>query len=217
MRVRYSMRVLKWVVAAGIGSAAAACGGSNPPPALTPTAQQSQEVVRPGDLISVKIFGETDLSDTVEVDPQGNVVLPKLGQLKLGGVEPGAVRSMITTGYAKYLVNPSIEVTVLRRVQVTGAVKTPNLYHVSGTMTVSDVIALAGGVTSVGNDKKVQLIRDGQTIAGNLSTETKLADTPLRSGDQLNVPYRSWVSRNPYVLGAAVSAVATIVAIIVGH
>lgn len=177
--------------------------------------QLPEEVVRPGDLVAVNIWREPDLSDTVEVDPQGTVVLPKLGTLELGGTTPTAVKSRITEGYAKYLVNPSIQVTVLRRIQVTGAVKTPSLYHVTGTMTVGDVIALAGGVTPDGNTGKVELIRDGQTLAGDLDGGTSLADTPIRSGDQLNVPFKSWLSRNGYLAGGVLSAVATIVAITV--
>jgi polysaccharide export outer membrane protein len=212
MHVRFSMRSLVSFVAVLSLSLDTACA-SGSTPSMQTGAQLPEEVVRPGDLIAVSIWQEPDLSDTVEVDPQGNVILPKLGTLELGGATPTAVRTRITDGYTKYLRNPSIQVAVLRRIQVTGAVKTPSLYHVSGTMTVGDAIALAGGVTADGNPKKVELIRDGKTVAGDLGGGTRLADTPIRSGDQLNVPYKSWLSRNGYLAGGIISAVATIVAI----
>jgi len=208
------MRSLVSFVAVLSLSLATACASGATPSAQT-GAQLPEEVVRPGDMIAVNIWKEPDLSDTVEVDPQGKVVLPKLGTLELGGATASAVRRRITDGFTRYLRNPSIQVDVLRRIQVTGAVKTPNLYHVSGTMTVGDAIALAGGVTSDGNSKKVELIRDGKAIAGDLGGGTRLADTPIRSGDQLNVPYKSWLARNGYLAGGIISAVATIVAITV--
>lgn len=208
------MRSLVSLVAVASLSVANACA-SGAPPSVQNGVQLPEEVVRPGDLIAVNIWREPDLSDTVEVDPQGNVVLAKLGTLEVGGATPAAVRSRITTEYAKYLVNPSIQIAVLRRIQVAGAVKTPGLYHVSGTMSVGDAIALAGGIIPDGNSGKVELIRDGETIAGNLGGGTRLADTPIRSGDQLNVPYKSWLSRNGYLAGGLLSAVATIVAITV--
>lgn len=208
------MRSLVSFVAVLSLSLATACatGGAS---GVQTGARLPEEVVRPGDLIAVSIWQEPDLSDTVEVDPDGKVVLPKLGTLELGGATPSAVKARITDGYTTYLRNPSIQVAVLRRVQVSGAVKTPNLYHVSGTMTVGDAIALAGGVTADGNSKKVELIRDGKTVVGDLGGGTRLADTPIRSGDQLNVPYKSWLSRNGYLAGGIISAVATIVAITV--
>jgi protein involved in polysaccharide export with SLBB domain len=208
------MRSLVSFVAVLCLSLATACatGGAS---GVQTGAQLPEEVVRPGDLIAINIWQEPDLSDTVEVDPQGSVVLPKLGALEVGGAPPSAVRARITDGYTKYLRNPSIQVAVLRRIQVTGAVKTPSIYHVSGTMTVGDAIALAGGITSDGNAKKVLLIRDGKTVAGDLSGGTRLADTPIRSGDQLNVPYKSWLARNGYLAGGIISALATIVAITV--
>ncbi|HET7553652.1 MAG TPA: polysaccharide biosynthesis/export family protein [Gemmatimonadaceae bacterium] len=208
------MRSLVSLIALFSLSLASACA-SGATPSVQSGAQLTEEAVRPGDLIVVNIWQEPDLSDTLEIDPNGKVVLPKLGTLDLSGATPSAIRARITDGYTKYLRNPSIQVAVLRRIQVTGAVKTPSLYHVSGTMTVGDAIALAGGVTADGNSKKVELIRDGKTIAGDLGGGTRLADTHLRSGDQLNVPFKSWLSRNGYLAGSIVSAVATIVAITV--
>jgi polysaccharide export outer membrane protein len=209
------MRSLVSFVAVLSLSLATACASGATTSSVQTGAQLPEEVVRPGDLIAVNIWQEPDLSDTVEVDPQGSVVLPKLGTLELTGATPSAVKARITEGYAKYLRNPSIQVTVLRRIQVTGAVKTPSIYHVSGTMTVGDAIALAGGVTSDGNSKKVLLVRDGKTIVGDLGGGTRLSDTPIRTGDQLDVPYKSWLARNGYLAGGIISALATIVAITV--
>jgi protein involved in polysaccharide export with SLBB domain len=94
---------------------------------------------------------------------------------------------------------------------VLGAVKNPGLYPVDPTMTVADVLALAGGVAPEGNPEKGSLIRGGERLDVRLSQRTKIADTPVQSGDQLYVPQRSWISRNPGVVAGTLTAVAGIV------
>jgi protein involved in polysaccharide export with SLBB domain len=89
-------------------------------------------------------------------------------------------------------------------------VKSPGLYDVDPTMRVADVLALAGGVTSDGNSKKIELLRQGGGGSTRISSGSRVADTPLRSGDQLRVPQRSWLSRNGTVVAASITAAAVI-------
>jgi protein involved in polysaccharide export with SLBB domain len=79
---------------------------------------------------------------------------------------------------------------------VSGEVGRPALYPVDATITIGDLISLAGGVTSAGNRKKIQLLRNGQIIVSALGPGTVLQNSPVQSGDQVFVPQRSWVSRN---------------------
>jgi hypothetical protein len=44
-----------------------------------------------------------------------------------------------------------------------------------------------------------------------LDKATRLADTPIRTGDQLYVPQRSWISRNGGLFAASLSAATTLV------
>ena len=166
------------------------------------------DVILPGDIVRLRIWREPDLSGDFPIDESGEVVLPRVGPVKATSETPQSLKTKLYSEYQKYLAQTSIDVTVLRRVQVLGAVRNPGLYPLDATMSVSDAIAMAGGVTSDGNEKKVQLVRGGQRLSGNLPQRTRLADTPIRSGDQLYVPYRSWLSRNGYLVGTIVSAAA---------
>ena len=98
----------------------------------------------------------------------------------------------------------------LRRIKVLGSVRTPGLYQVDPTMTVADAIALAGGVSPDGRGDRVDLLREGQRLTGNLEAQTRLGDTPIASGDQLYVPQRSWLSRNTAVIAAGITAAAVV-------
>lgn len=191
-----------------------ACASSHAPSQAAPTdPHPTSEVLRPGDVVRLKIWREPDLSGDFPIDELGTVVLPKLGPMKVTDVPPESLRVELTHDYAKYLAQPSIEVIPLRRIRIDGAVKNPGLYPVDATMTVSDALALAGGATSDGT-KNVELLRGGQKVTGKLSQQTPLTKAQLRSGDQLYVPYQSWLARNGYLAGAALSAAITLVAIL---
>jgi len=157
-----------------------------------------------GDLIAVSIWREPDLSDTVQVDNAGIAVLPKLGPLTVTGISPDSLERRLVTEYSQYLKNPSIRITALRRITVWGAVMKPGPYPVDLTMSVTDAVALAGGPTGQGKTDKVELRRGSKRYTIDLSGRTPgAAGVPLRSGDQLVVPEKAWLSRNfGLVIGA---------------
>lgn len=171
------------------------------------------QLLRPGDVVRLRIWREPDLSGDYDVNEQGVAVFPKIGPVQVGSLTTDSIRSFLVATYTRFLQEPSVEVSFLRRINVLGWVRNPGLYHVDATMTLADVLAMAGGVTDEGNVKKIALYRDGEQVPGALSQQSLLASLSLRSGDQLRVPQRSWMSRNsPVVIGASISGVALIAA-----
>ncbi len=154
----------------------------------------------PGDAIGLKIWREPDLSGEFSVDEQSVVVLPKVGPLNVRGMSSDSLKTYLVSTYSSFLRNPSIEVRLLHRVRVLGAVLKPGLYPVDETMHFTDVLALAGGVSTDGNPNKIHLVRDGQTLDTPLSKGLLVSDSPLRSGDQVIVDQKSWAARNPGIL-----------------
>jgi polysaccharide biosynthesis/export protein len=201
--VRSVLTIAAWLVLgfpmtiAAQRSPAGASGGLNP-------------ILQPGDLVRLKIWREPDLSGDYRVDENGVAVFPKIGPLPVSQLSTDSLKSLLVSSYSVYLQNPAVEVTFLRRINVLGEVKSPGLYEVDPTMTVADVVAMAGGVTPEGNSRKIELLRQGQGGSLQISTQSRLADSPLRSGDQLRVPQRSWLSRNGTVVAAGITAVAII-------
>jgi len=170
----------------------------------------------PGDFIAVKIWREPDLSDTVQVDNAGVAVFPKLGPIPVTGIRPDSLERLLVRDYSQYLQNPSIRITALRRITIWGAVVRPGTYPVGLTMAITDALALAGGATSDGKADKVELRRGSTRRMVDLSGSTeRVGDVSLRSGDQLFVPRRSWVSRNPGVIVGTVGALTSIVYLLV--
>jgi polysaccharide export outer membrane protein len=171
--------------------------------------------LEPGDLVRLRIWREPDLSGDYRVDEAGVATFPKIGPVRVGRLSTDSVKNLLVSSYSRYLQNPSVEVTLLRRVNVLGEVKNPGLYDVDPTMSVTDVVALAGGVTPNGNSKKIELLRNGQLLSGKVSLQARLADSRLQSGDQLRVPQRSWLGRNTAVVAAGITAAALITTAII--
>jgi polysaccharide export outer membrane protein len=167
--------------------------------------------LHPGDVVRLQIWREPDLSGDFPVDQNGVVTFPKLGPINVSAESTESLRSRLITAYQEFLRNPSIEVILLRRVNILGAVKTPGLYPVDPTMTIADAVASAGGATPDGDRRKIELLRTGQRIAVQLTDAIRIADLPIRSGDQIFVPERSWISRNPGVIAATVTAAASLI------
>jgi protein involved in polysaccharide export with SLBB domain len=77
-------------------------------------------------------------------------------------------------------------------------------------MTIADALAAAGGATSMGDQHTVELVRNGVRISQRINSTTRIDETPLRSGDQIFVPERSFIVRNAGLVATAVSVSASL-------
>jgi len=165
-----------------------------------------------GDRIAVKIWREPGLSDSaIVVDERGDVVLARVGTMRVAGHSISDVQDSLRLRFSEYLRNPSVSVTVYRRVGVQGEVRKPGLYYVDVTMTLREVLALAGGVTENGNASNIAIVRDGHTVPLGAWRRGGPMSADLRSGDQVVVASRSWLSRNAL---AAVSTAGLVISVL---
>ena len=180
-----------------------------------PSISQQEDTVdtglKPGDVIRVRIWREPELSGDFIVDARSSVVLPLLGAVEVENRTAEVLIDELLEEYSKYLRNPSIQISVLRRVSVQGEVRNPGLYPVDATISVSDVLAIAGGLTRDGNSDKIYLLRNGTALDVKLSPDMVLESSPILSGDQIFVEKSSWLSRNSAVIAAATITAAAII------
>ncbi len=213
---------LSWLSVATVVLIAACASHRQPTSEMVATAQgasggaaralhDSTDSPRPGDVVRLRIWREPDLSGDFPIDETGVVVFPRIGPVQVTSESPASLRTKLIGAYRPYLAHSAIDVTLLRRVQVLGAVRNPGLYPVDPTMTIADALAVAGGATPQGNPAKLELVRQGKKLSVDLSPGTRIADSPIRSGDQLYVPERSWISRNPIVVGSAIAGTVSLI------
>ena len=187
--------------------------------ASTPVSLETQEVPRmgdlslvPGDFLRVLVWREEDLSGEFQVDQDGKIVLPLLGEVSVGERGWDEVRDWLLQEYGKELRNPSIELTPFRSVYVLGEVNLPGRYNVHPTNdNLAGAVSLAGGVTPDGDIRNMRIVRDGGVILDGIAVEQGLAQLGIRSGDQLFVGRRSWIDRNSTFIVSAILSVSSIV------
>jgi protein involved in polysaccharide export with SLBB domain len=190
-------------------------GAQEPGADRSTAANVADATVRPGDQVNLRIFREPEMSGTYAVSESGELVLPRLGRVAVTELTPQALQDSLVAAYARYLRNPSIEIAVLRRISVHGEVRRPDVYMVDLTTSVQDLIARAGGVTDAGNPNRITILRDGSEVRTTSGSQAGFQAADLRSGDQVVVGRRSWLSINALgVVSTAAVAVSVFVPLI---
>lgn len=142
-----------------------------------------------GDALRMTVFGEQDLSGEFKVDGGGNVSLPLIGKVKLGGLTLREAEEQIgNTLKGGYIMNPkvSLEVTNYRPFYILGEVKQPGSYPYVEGMKAINAVALAGGFTHRADEKHFELNRGGTS---NEKIEV-VPETVLLPGDVVEVQER---------------------------
>jgi polysaccharide biosynthesis/export protein len=152
--------------------------------------------LQPGDMLRLKIWREPDLSGEFAVDEQGMAVLPRLGETRVTGMPAEQLKQQLVNQYREYLNNPSIEVTPLHRIAIVGAVRNPGIYRVEPSVTIGDVVNLAGGGTQQSKPNVIELRRGSDRRELDIKKHPELASVTLLSNDQVYVPERSWLKQN---------------------
>lgn len=143
-----------------------------------------------GDRVRVIVFGHDDLSGEFEVDQEGQISLPLVKNVKVGGLTPQKAEEIITDRLKPdYLRDPRVSVEVLgyQPIYVLGEVERPGGFPFVSGMTVANAIAVAGGYTYRANRNKITVIRRSDaTKVKRLASE----DSLVYPGDIIEVGER---------------------------
>jgi protein involved in polysaccharide export with SLBB domain len=93
--------------------------------ASAPSFTMTEEPLMPGDAIRLAFWREPGLSGQYSVDEAGVVVLPLLGARDVTGVPGARVKQELADAYGRELANQEVQILLLRRVRILGAVKVP--------------------------------------------------------------------------------------------
>jgi protein involved in polysaccharide export with SLBB domain len=107
-----------------------------------------------GDVITIRVFGEDDLSrEKIRLSDAGTIPYPVLGEVKALGLTIGDIERTITKGLdGRYLINPRVSVTIeeYRPFYINGMVERPGGYPFQPGLTVLKAASLAGGLQGAG-------------------------------------------------------------------
>lgn len=153
-----------------------------------------------GDVLTIEVFGEEEMTSKYTVSEGGAIDFPLLGRVKVGGLTPSQVTNRIRGALASdYLVNPKVQVTVESygargKIYVSGAVKTAGAYPYEPGLTVLNAVVLAGGFTELASPARTKLMRrdnsKSKTTTVNLKKilKGKINDIVLQPGDRIFIP-----------------------------
>lgn len=152
--------------------------------AVAGTAQAAEYVLGPGDVVSVVVWGQPELSTSpgagLEVRPDGKISFPLLGEVDVAGKSVSEVSTLLRDGLSEYVKNPRVSVNVATfrriRVQALGQLKSPGHYEVAPDAQVLDLLAVAGGPTPAAALSEATLTR---TTSGTDSTSKLTTTLPI--------------------------------------
>ncbi len=175
-------------------------------PPATPAAAESGVATEPGftigpeDVLGILVWREAEVTGDVVVRADGMITLPLIRDVRAAGLTPDALAEKIQVSLREFITDASVTVVVRqmnsRRVFITGEVAKPGVYPLGSTMTVLQLIAVAGGLSEFAEANGIAVLRveDGKTrtfkvaykdIAKGKKAEQNIV---LKPGDTVVVP-----------------------------
>jgi polysaccharide biosynthesis/export protein len=151
-----------------------------------------------GDKLRIEVYKDPQLSQSVQIRPDGKITLPLIGDMAAAGLTPLELRDQIAKQLKEYITNPTVTVIVVEATSahayVMGEVAHPGEVSLHGPVTIVQAIAMAGGFKEFANTKDVKVLRPNgsgvQTLHFNYKDVLNGDAKPilLRSGDTVIVP-----------------------------
>ena len=128
-------------------------------PAVSPDGYK----LRPGDMLQISVWKETDLQGEVLIRPDGGISFALAGELEAAGRTVAELTSMLESKIRKFIPDAVVTVTVKaaggNRIYVIGKVTRPGDFPLIGPIDVVQALTLAGGSTPFANTNGIRILR----------------------------------------------------------
>ena len=153
----------------------------------------------PGDKLRIEVYRDTQLSQSLQVRPDGKITLPLIGDVPAEGRTSNELRDALVTSLKEYNTNPVVTVIVVETnppvFYVMGEVNSPGTFPIKGQVSAVQALAMAGGFKDFAKTKDISILRKGagglqQTLKFNYKDALKGRgdNLYLRAGDTIIVP-----------------------------
>lgn len=128
-------------------------------------------VLAPGDRVVVRIWGARSYDDVLIVDQQGNLFIPEVGPVHVGGIKNSSLLSTVRSAISRvYTDNVQAYVSLQSAqpvaVYVTGFVNHPGRYAGGSLDSVLSFLDRAGGIDPErGSYRRIEILRNKKVIA----------------------------------------------------
>jgi polysaccharide export outer membrane protein len=163
-----------------------------------------EKILAPDDKLTLSIWGHDELSvgsihtiynvqeefgKWLMLDPNGEVVLPQIGKVKLQGLTITQATKMIAEQYNKTIRDPEITLRLLNnQVTILGEVQKPGVYIFSSdNIRLVDLVGKAYGFGDYAKPSRIRIVRQTEVFEADLSNVAYNA-TMVMPGDVVYVP-----------------------------
>jgi len=119
--------------------------------------------LRPGDLLMISVWKETDLQSEVLIRPDGGISFALAGEIEAAGHTVGELTHLLEVRVRKYIPDAVITVTVKaaagNRIYVIGKVTRAGDFPLTGPIDVMQALTLAGGATPFADLNGIRILR----------------------------------------------------------
>jgi polysaccharide export outer membrane protein len=132
-------------------------------------ATESDFVIGPEDVLGILVWREQEVTSEVTVRADGMITLPLIRDVKAAGLTPNELAEQIQTSLREFITDASVTVVVKqmrsRKVFITGEIAKPGVYLLPSSVTVLQLLAIAGGLTEFADANGISVLRleDGTT------------------------------------------------------
>lgn len=145
-----------------------------------------------GDGLRIQIIGSLNLDQKLMIMRDGTVNIPEIGKITLAGLELNEATALVKRTISDSFIGNTafLTLTDLRsiKVYIFGDVEKPGMYTINGNSNILHALSVAGGPSSNGSFREIELKRSGKLL-GSIDIYNTLinGDTSnnysLRSGD----------------------------------
>lgn len=153
----------------------------------------------PGDKLRIEVYRDAQLSQSLQVRPDGKITVPLIGDVPAQGRTSNELRDALVTSLKEYNTNPVVTVIVVETnppvFYVMGEVNSPGTFPIKGQVSAVQALAMAGGFKDFAKTKDISILRKGagglqQTLKFNYkdALKGKGDNLYLQAGDMIIVP-----------------------------
>ena len=144
-----------------------------------------------GDVVHVTVYDHPDLLvDAAQIDEDGNLSMPLIGATTVAGLSTSSAQKKIASALEKggFVIKPQVNLIVQqyrsKQISVLGQVNKPGKYALEFSSTLTDLLALAGGISALGSDTVILI----HNIGGKLQ-QTRINTLTLFKEGKLELNY----------------------------
>lgn len=129
-------------------------------------------IIGPDDELNINVYGNSSVNWKLEVSPEGNITIPNVGVINVGGktIEQATSQIKNRLSGSNYAIGrgTNVQITLgnIRSIKViiVGQVQKPGTYTLPSLATVFNALYMSGGPTDNGSLRQIEVIRNNRII-----------------------------------------------------